>query len=201
MRSLLTGATCVASSLCFLAGCAGVRTDVQSSQPPENLELRHSYSIARSPVQDDSPAQSHYEELIRGELGRNGLIDAAADRATYLLSISYDTRPASVLTGPDECNGTPCRQAGTTRLLSFGRTWRHSLTLRFFDPASGDEAYRVSATSRDGDADPQHAVPYLVKSALAKLPFAQHAHWRVKLKPGEAAADEPKLLSVEPVTP
>jgi hypothetical protein len=74
------------------------------------------------------------------------------------------------------------------------------LTLRFFEQTSGSEVYTVSAVSEDHDADPLHAIPYLVKSALAQFPFADHADWRVKLR-ADAADGSPKVVSMKPVQP
>jgi hypothetical protein len=88
-----------------------------------------------------------------------------------------------------------CRRASP---FSFYRTWRHSLTLRFFDQASGHEVYKVVVTICDSDSDPQHAVPYLVKSAFAQLPFAPYRHWRVMLHKRVAGDESPELVSVEP---
>ncbi|CAB3751465.1 DUF4136 domain-containing protein [Paraburkholderia solisilvae] len=199
MRNPRIGAACAAASLCLLAGCAGVRTEVLTSQTQNDLRLEHSYVIARSPLQEASSDQARYEALVRRELGRYGLVDAAAGQAHYVLSIAYDTRPASVAIDAGDCAEASCRNTDSARFLWFNRSWKHTLTLRFLDPASGDEVYKVSATSRDGDADAQRAAPYLVKSALAQLPFAQHRHWRIELRPAAVPNDTPSLVSVKPV--
>jgi hypothetical protein len=199
MKNLLTGAACAAASLCLLAGCAGVQTEVLTSQTQNDLQLEHSYAIARSPLQEASPDEARYEALVRSELGRHGLVDTAAAQARYVLSIAYDTRPASVAVGTEDCAAASCRNADSARFLWFDRSWRHTLTLRFLDPANGVEVYKVSATKRDGVADVQRAAPYLVKSALAQLPFVQHRRWRMELQPTAAPDESPVLLSVEPV--
>jgi hypothetical protein len=199
MRTLQTGAACAAASLCFLAGCADVRTEVLASQTQKDLQLEHSYVIARSPTQEVSPQQARYEALVRGELDRYGLVDTSAGQARYVLSIAYDTRPASVAVEADDCAGASCHDTDSGRCFWLYRSWRHTLTLRFLDPSSGDEVYKVSAMNRDGDADPHHAIPYLVKGALAQLPFTQHRRWRVNRT--SAQGDTPRLLSVEPVGP
>jgi hypothetical protein len=81
-----------------------------------------------------------------------------------------------------------------------GRTYQHSLTLRFFEPTSGDERYKVSAVIADRDADPSHAMPLLVKSALAKFPFDAPPDWRVKLQQDNASG-VPTVISVKPLRP
>jgi hypothetical protein len=201
MKNLLTDAACVAASLCFLAGCAGVRTDVRASSTQSDLAFEHSYAIARSPVQEASDEQIRYEALVRAELVRYGLVDSETGSARYVLSIAYDTRPAGVVVDAKDCKDMSCNNPGAPGFFMFSRTYRHSLTLRFFDPANGDEVYKVNAASRDGDADSQHAIPYLVKSALTELPFAPDQTWRVKLHPATAAGDMPQLLSVHSLHP
>ncbi|HEY4351851.1 MAG TPA: DUF4136 domain-containing protein, partial [Paraburkholderia sp.] len=148
-------------SLGMLAGCAGVRTDVLASHMNGDWQGEHSFTIVRSPVQEANADQARYEDLVRVELNRYGFVDQAAGHARYVLSIAYDTRPASVAVDTGDCKELACQSGSGTGFVWFGRAWQHSLTLRFFDPASGDEVYKVSASSRDRDADTQHAVPYL----------------------------------------
>jgi hypothetical protein len=199
MKKRLMHLTFVVGALCTLAGCAGVRTDVLASQINGDLPLDHRYAIERSPVQESGPDQTRYEDLVRGELHRYGFVDTADGHARYVLSIAYDTRPATVAVDAGDCKDMACQDAAGAGFVWFGRAWQHSLTLRFFDQASGDEVYKVKATSRDGNADMRHAMPYLVKSALAQLPFAQYQHWRVRLHPAAVSDDAPQLMLVQPV--
>jgi hypothetical protein len=199
MRNLLPGITCAVGSLCALAGCVGIRTDVLTSQTQKGLQLDYSYTIARSPVQAMSPDAARYEALVRNELARYGLVAAQEERAGYVLSIAYDTRPENIAVDPDACKIQSCSTANGSRFFAPHYRWHHSLTLRFFDPANGDEVYKVCATSSDTSANPRDAAPYLVTSAFAQLPFAQYRHWSVKLRQSVAGDDAPQLLSVEPV--
>jgi hypothetical protein len=82
--------------------------------------------------------------------------------------------------------------------LLFGQECRHALTLRFLDYANGTERYKVSAVFMDRDADPQHALPMLVKTALAKLPFDAPADWHVKLSVDKASG-VPNVESMRPL--
>jgi hypothetical protein len=199
MKTRLFDAAFVMAVLCMLAGCAGVRTDVLALPAKGDVHLEHSYTIVRSPVQEANADQARYEDLVRNELDRYGFVSMVDGRARYVLSIAYDTRPASVAVDAGDCRDLPCQNGGGPGFVWFGRAWRHSLTLRFFDPASGDEVYEVSAASRDSNADAKHAMPYLAKSALAQLPFSEYRHWSVKLHPAATPGDAPRLISVEPV--
>ncbi|MDI7066128.1 hypothetical protein QMO17_33330, partial [Klebsiella pneumoniae] len=97
------------------------------------------------------------------------LVDTAGKPAHYLLSIAYATRPAAVGVGTKDCAPGMCERSPEAPFSLFGgRAYQHTLTLRFFERASGREVYKVSAASSDRDADPLHAMPLLVKSALAR---------------------------------
>jgi hypothetical protein len=195
-KSIPLCAALIAASLSLgLTGCAGISTDVRVTPPVAPLDGEHSYALARSPLQDGNRDHSEYETLIRAELNKYGFADVNQQRAHYLLSIAYDTRPAAV--GVD---GTP---AGDSSFALFGHRYRHSLTLRFFEQTTGHEVYQVSAASQDRDADPLHAIPYLVKSALAQFPYADHPDWRVKLRADSSQDGEggARVVSVKPVQP
>lgn len=195
-------AALIAASLAAgLTGCAGVSTDVRASPSATPLQGERSYVLARSPLQDDTPDHREYETLIRTELGKYGFADASELHAHYMLSIAYDTRLAGVGVGTADCQSADCGSPAAQPSFSlFGRhAYRHSLTLRFFEQTSGHEVYKVSASSVDHDADPLHAIPYLVKSALAQFPFADHPDWRVKLRANESGA--PQVISVKPAGP
>ena len=203
MRATLACAAMIAASLTVsLTGCAGVSTDVRASPTDTSMRGEHSYALARSPLQDGNPDHTEYETLIRAELGKYGFADVAQQRAHYLLSIAYDTRLAAVGVGPADCaQQEGCGSLGEASFSLFGHhSYKHSLTLRFFEQTNGHEVYKVSVVSQDHDADPLDAIPYLVKSALAQFPFADHPDWRVKLR-ADAAGGGPQVVSVKPVQP
>lgn len=202
MRATLIGAALITASLTLsLTGCADVSADVRVSPTDTSMQGEHSYALTRSPLQEGNPDHTEYETLIHTELGKYGFADVAQQRAHYLLSIAYDTRLAAVGVGGADCTQEGCSSAGVASFSLFGRhAYKHSLTLRFFEQTNGREVYKVSVVSEDHDADPLHAIPYLVKSALAQFPFADHPDWRVKLR-ADAADGEPKVVSVKPVQP
>jgi hypothetical protein len=202
MRTTLICAALIAASLtASLTGCAGVSTDVRASPAATPMQGEQSYTLARSPLQDGNPDHTEYETLIRAELGKYGFADVARQRAHYLLSIAYDTRLAAIGVGSADCAQEGCSSPGEATFALFGRhSYKHSLTLRFFEQTNGHEVYKVSVVSQDHDADPLHAIPYLVRSALAQFPFADHPDWRVKLR-ADAAGGGPRVVSVKPVQP
>ncbi|MGF6774229.1 hypothetical protein P3T18_006744 [Paraburkholderia sp. GAS199] len=195
---------CAALAALGLAGCAGLSADVHTTPAPVALQGERSYSIARMPSQDASADHPQFEALLRDELANNGFVESAAPSARYLLSIAYDTRPLTVSVGAaDMAKTADCayaceRPPQPTFSLFGGRAYQHALTLRFFERASGREVYKVSATSSDRDGDPLHAMPALVKSALAKFPFDAPPDWRVKLRVTETGR-APEVVSVTPL--
>ncbi|MGF6448090.1 DUF4136 domain-containing protein [Paraburkholderia youngii] len=195
---------CAALAAASLTACAGLGADVHtvcanSADHAVALQDEQTYALARTQAQDDSADHPQVEKLLRDELAKNGFVDAAGKPAHYLLSIAYSTRPASIGIGGGDCAPADCGAGsdGPGALL-FGRKYQHALTLRFFDYASGTERYKVSAVYSDRDADPLRALPLLVKTALAKLPYDAPADWRVKLSIDKASG-APNVESMEPL--
>lgn len=195
---------CFALAAASLTACAGLSADVHtvSGNGPDHavaLQGDQTYSLARTQPQDDSAEHPQAEKLLRDELAKHGFVDTAGRPAHYLLSMAYSTRPASIGIGGKDCAPADCG-AGSDGLgaVLFGREYQHALTLRFFDYASGTERYKVSAVFTDRDADPLHALPLLVKTALAKLPFDAPRDWRVKLSIDKASG-VPNVDSMKPL--
>lgn len=182
-----------------LSGCAGVSADVQASNRGGDWQGARTYTLARTPLQDGSDDHTQYEALVRAELDKYGFSDTPGQGAHYLLSIAYDTRLATIGVETGDCTSDNCGGPARASFSWFGRrSYRHALTLRFFDKATGHELYKVSAASEDHDAEPLHAIPYLVKSALAQFPFDGGPDWRVKLSTDEAGG-APRVVSVRPL--
>nr|WKF61138.1 hypothetical protein HUO10_005665 [Paraburkholderia busanensis] len=198
---------CTALAALSLTGCAGPSADVHTSHAEDAaaaLQGERTYTLARMPSQDASADHPRFEQLLRDELAKQGFTDAGGNSATsarYLLSIAYDTRLAAVGVDTKNCGAGRCASPPDAPFSLFGGpAYRHELTLRFFARASGQEVYKVSAVSADRDADPLRAMPALVKSALAKLPFAMPADWRVKLRT-DASSGATDVISVKPLQP
>lgn len=187
-----------------LAGCAGLTADVQTGGGVKSaavLQSGSTYTMSRLPVQDASVGYPAFDTLLRDELAKRGWTDAADKPAQYRLSIAYDTRPAAIRLGVKDCAPADCDLEPEAPFSWFGSpAYRHALTLRFFDRASGEKRYKVSVVTVDRNADPMHAMPALVKSALAKFPFDAPPDWRVTLHVDKAsgAAD---VVSVKPRQP
>ncbi|APA88960.1 DUF4136 domain-containing protein [Paraburkholderia sprentiae WSM5005] len=195
---------CAALAAASLTACAGLSADVHTvsgngADQAVALHGEQTYAFARTQPQDDSADHPQAENLLRDELAKHGFVDTAGKPAHYLLSMAYSTRPASVGIGGEDCAPLDCGAGsdGPGALL-FGREYQHALTLRFFDYASGIERYKVSAVFTDRDAYPLHALPLLVKTALAKLPFDAPADWRVKLSIDKASG-VPNVESMMPL--
>jgi hypothetical protein len=192
---------CAVLAAASLTGCAGLNADVHTPNPSAALQGERTYTITRIPSQAASADHPQFETMLRDELAKNGFVDTAGKPAHYLLSIAYDTRPATVGVGTKDCAPGVCERSPEPPFALFGgRAYQHSLTLRFFDRSSGQEVYKVSAASSDRDADPLHAMPVLVKSALARFPFDAPQDWRVKLRM-EKTGGVPGVVSLKPVPP
>ncbi|MFT4070147.1 DUF4136 domain-containing protein [Paraburkholderia sp.] len=197
-----TAYLCAALAAASLTGCAGLSADVHtggSDHAAVALQGEKTYAIARTQPQQDSADYPQAEKLLRDELAEHGFVDTTGKPAHYLLSIAYSTRPASIGIGGKDCAPADCGQGrdGLGALL-FGREYQHALTLRFFEYASGAERYKVSAVFVDRDGDPMHAIPLLVKTALARLPFDEPADWRVKFSIDKASG-VPNVESMQPL--
>ncbi|WP_118180171.1 DUF4136 domain-containing protein [Paraburkholderia phosphatilytica] len=211
----------LAVALLCLGGCAGIEADVHASGvagvatttvaagTAVKLPGAQTYRVARMPSQEGAVDHPQYEALLRDQLAGYGLVDDESDTAHYVLSIAYATRPTTVNVHTGDCSApesasaadTGCGAQASPGAAWFGRqTYRHALSLRFFDRATGAEVYKVSAMLDDRDADPAHALPGLVKSALAKFPFESAGQWRVKLRVDDDT-HTPAVVSVMPVTP
>src|SRR5579864_4566014 len=200
VKPLLILSTALVAAM--LAGCAGVKTDVRVSPLSATLADERTYDFARTPPQEASAEHTQYEALVREGLARYGFAVASKESARYVVSLAYDTRPAAVGVDVAGCESTTeaCEAPATTSVFPGRRLYRHSLTMRYFERTNGQEVYKVTVTKSDRDADPLHAVPYLVKSALARMPYAGNRDWRVTFGNVETGR-VPRIESVSPVTP
>lgn len=201
--------TCAVLAAVSLAGCAGVRTEVQATgmrrAPAPQGDLR--YQFMRTPAQQADPEQSTWESQLRGALAQYGFSDAEnASDATgdprYLVSVAYETRPVGIAVRAPECAGDAgnCATNDASHEASpFAGRYLHRLTLRFIDARSGEEIYKVTGTRRDRDAHASPAFGYLVKSALARFPF-DGGRWQIDLREADDGR-RADVVSVKPLAP
>ncbi|MCS3395832.1 DUF4136 domain-containing protein [Burkholderia thailandensis] len=198
MKVLWTGAALAAA---LLSGCASVTTGVSASGA---LAGARTYDFARTAAQSDNADYRQVETLVRRELAQRGFDEASGVQARYRVTIAYATQPASVALTMPGCGGA--QQPACVAVdgpapfgLPFaGTVYRHVLTLRFVERSSGSDAYRVSAAVQDRHPDALLAAPALVRSALARVPFADGKGWLVETKKRDADA-MPGVVSVKPV--
>lgn len=205
MRSMWLWGTLGAA---MLSACAGVTTGVRATPDADLAQGEHTYALAPAPLPDADGRATHYAAFVTQALARRGFATAPVQTAHYRVSLAYDTHVAAVRVTRADCaeSGATCDAAEKDDGIDapaawFGsRAYVHSLTLRFFDRTTGREVYKVRAAKRDGDAEPDRAMPYLVESALARVPFTGERDWEVKLRGGDAGAGAtPDVVAVEPV--
>jgi len=190
---------CTALAAATLAGCTGMHADVHTATPAAALAGERTYTFARLPMQEARVDHAQFETVLRDELTKQGFADTAERPAHYVLSVGCETRPAQIGVGASDCASGNCGPQTDASVSLFGaRVYRHTLTLRFFERVSGREVYKVSAASTDRDADPLHATPALIRSALVQFPFDAPTDWRVKLRPNPEGS-LPDVVSVTPL--
>ena len=187
----------------MLAGCAGIESDVKVSLPdPSALDAQpRTYAFARSPLEAPGADTARYESALADALAKHGFEAAPDARARLRISFAYDTHAQPVAIIDERCatqgDCVPPRPSSSFRW--FGReSYIHSLTLRFFERATGREIYKVSVSTRDREAGSLSAVPKLMESAFAHMPYRGGSRWHIRLRRGENG-NMPSIVSITPV--
>lgn len=186
-----------------LAGCADVKTDVQATGIRQWAPAGMSYRILRSPAQETDPEQNAFEVLLRDELARYGFNDTArlGGEPHYLISVAHESRQGKVSvqihTAVCEDHQAMCGDSHSADVLVPGGRYLHRLTLRFLDARSGEERYKVTSTSRDGNDHSSRTIRYLLIAALARFPY-DGRDWEVKLRDSDGE-DVVRVISVKSV--
>ncbi|CAB3753539.1 hypothetical protein LMG29739_01758 [Paraburkholderia solisilvae] len=182
-----------------------MKADVHVSTQPAAAFTASTYELDRPEHLMQDSRRADDERALRRELDARGFTDGQSGHARYIVSMSYDTRPASILLRSGETGetggigATATSTAGTQSGWCAATRYRHSLTLRFFDRDSGMEAYSVTALAWDCHADTVSAWPYLVESALGKLPYADASDWQVTFGRSQNSGDMPRISSTKRV--
>lgn len=178
-----------------LSACTSITTRVAVTTHTDGTRLDAGYAIVQVPIRNIDKEYQEIERLVNARLIDLGLFYQSS-KPRYLLSIASDSRPDSVDVC-DEAQVERCRTAnGRSPFSWFAGSFRHSLTLEFFDANSGQQIYKVTASRRDNMADSGPSDSYLVQSALAQLPFAHTGMYRVKVHT-TGTRGGPKILSIE----
>lgn len=193
----------------LLGGCAGTASDVRTWAAPTfavSASDARTYVPAANPLGggsdtgDTRDADAAVAASVERALAAYGFVAAPEAAAHYRLTLSADSRPERVSVADATCvREGHCYAAPPAPLHWPGRKYyRHSLTLRFFDRASGQEVYKASASLVDSQPALRPAVPGLVASALARLPFpaADSARWRVTLREPSAGSGRPQAVEI-----
>jgi hypothetical protein len=212
---MAAGGLALAAIAALLGGCAGTRSDVRTWAAPTftvSAPDARTYVLAASPLGNDGndgndgntpEAEAAVAAPVERALASYGFAAAPEANARYRLVLSADSRPERVRVADGPCaREGRCDTSAPVPLHWPGRTYyRHSLTLRFFDRASGQEAYKASAALVDSQSTLGPAVPGLVASALARLPFpaTDSARWRVTLREPSAGTGSAQAVEVVPV--
>ncbi len=208
--------TCAVLAVTSLAGCAGVRTEVQATGMRHAPQGDLRYRFMRTPAQQADPGQPGWESQLRDALAQHGFSDAgdandtheargAADATQgprYLISVAYETRPTGIAVRSAKCANDAhiCDTNDASHDASpFAGRYLHRLTLRFIDARSGEEIYKVTGTRLDRDAHASPAFGYLVKSALARFPF-DGGRWQIELRETDDGK-QADVVSVKPLAP
>lgn len=181
---------CFALAAVNLAGCVGVKTDVQASGVHQWPPGARTYRILRSPPQEVDPEEGAYETLLRDELTRYGFSDTgrSTDEPRYLISVAHEIRQAKVTvqTRSAECKGRPvvCGELRSADVPVPRGDYVHRLTFRFVDARSGEELYKVTSTARNDNDHPSLTMRYLLTGAFARFPY-NGRDWQVRLRRGD----------------
>ncbi len=203
---MAAGGLALAAIASLLGGCAGTRSDVRTWAAPTftvSASDVRTYVLAASPFGGDSEmpdADAPVAASVERALAAYGFAAAPQAAARYRLVLSADSRPERVCVADGTCaREERCDEAAPAPLHWPGRRYyRHSLTLRFFERGSGQEAYKASAALVDSQPALGPAVPGLVASALARLPFpaTDSARWRVTLREPSAGSGRPQAVEI-----
>jgi hypothetical protein len=204
MKTILLLAACAAA----LTGCAGIQTAVRANAAHEFGTGARTYALASDAAGASGSENAPYVSAVERRLGELGFAPAPAATARYRVALSHETRPAFVGIAYPGCGQVACEAAVLPPGLEWpgAKYYLHSLTVRFFDCADGREAYKVSATKRDRDADGSSHIDELVASAFARLPFASAGErldqrdWKVTLRRSESDA-APRVAAIVPLQP
>ena len=181
-----------------LGGCANyVTTQVTAFQNWTASDAQRTYAFQNSPAQQNSLEQQTYEQLVDNELSTYGFKLTPIASANFLVSLDYDSRDQTVVVQqPDFYD--PWGPWGMPYYRPWGPWWvappppptystqsytvsNQRLAIRMMDKATGKEVYRVTSSAQVDDPSLLHAMPFLIRGALADFPLANGTVRRVRV--------------------
>lgn len=192
----------VAAAALALGGCASyVTTQVTAFQNWTASDAQRTYAFQRSTAQQNSLEQATYEQLVDNELSVYGFKLTPIASANFLVSLNYDSQDHTVVVQqPDFYD--PWGPWGMPYYRPWGPWWvgppppptystqtysvsNQRLAIRMIDKATGKEVYRVTASAQVDDPSLLHAMPFLVRGALADFPLANGTVRNVRVPVGQ----------------
>jgi hypothetical protein len=166
-----------------LSGCASyVSSNVTAFTNWTGNDTPRTFAFSVSPQQQNNLENATYEQEVGQELGRYGFRSVPGNAAQYWVSLDYGVRNRTVMVqtpvfydsfwyGPYHRFGGGFWGPGPAYVDQPYPVFSHSLTIRMTERASGNEVYRVTATTDGEQPSLVGAMPYLVRSALADFPL------------------------------
>lgn len=187
----------VAAAMALFSGCTTyVSTQVTAFSDWSGSDATRTYAFVRTAAQRNSIEQATYEQLVANELDAFAFRPAPGADARYLVGLSYETRGDTVTVTQPVFYGNPWPGPYWRPLGPWGPfgpfppeymtqsypVFVHTLGVRITERASGKEAYNVTARNTSEDSSLVHAMPYLVRSALADFPLANGVVRTVRIR-------------------
>ncbi len=187
----------MAATMVLLSGCTTyVSTQVTAFSNWSGSDATRTYAFARTGEQQNSIEQATYEQLVANELEANAFRQTASANARYLVGLTYSTHGDTVTITQPVFYGSPWPGPYWRPLSPWGPfgpfppdyvtqsypVFTHTLGIRISERVSGKEVYNVTARNTSEDSSLVHAMPYLVRSALADFPLANGAVRTVRIR-------------------
>jgi len=181
----------------LLSGCTTyVSTQVTAFSNWSGSDATRTYAFARTAAQQNSIEQATYEQLVANELEAQAFRQAPSTDARYLVGLTYGTHSDTMTVTQPVFYGSPWPGPYWRPFNPWGPfgpfppdyvtqsypVFTHTLGIRISERVTGKEVYNVTARNTSEDPSLVHAMPYLVRSALADFPLANGAVRTVRIR-------------------
>ena len=187
----------IAATVTLLSGCTTyVSTQVTAFSNWSGSDATRTYAFTRTAAQQNSIEQATYEQFVANELEADAFRQAPSTAARYLVGLTYGTHSDTMTITQPVFYGSPWPGPYWRPFNPWGPfapfppdyvtqsypVFTHTLGIRISERASGKEVYNVTARNTSEDPSLVHAMPYLVRSALADFPLANGAVRTVRIR-------------------